>query len=742
MAFIKKFLFVLSFITSIQIFSSSVSGYVYDINTNKPIPFCNVFIMNGTQGDIGDEKGFYSLDNLSDGDHTLIVNIIGYSSDTQRVNLKKDDFRRIDFFIKSIPIEMKGQEITGERAEFTNSISISRDVYKKEEFDFSPQLIEPDIMRVFQLLPSVVSSSDFSSALYVRGGSPDQNLILYDNSPIMNPFHLGGVLSTFETNSVKEAEFYAGGYPESYPNRLSSVIDVKSINPMKDDYHVVFDASILAANLFVESKIYDGLSFFVSGRRTYFDKILPLINFTFPYYFYDITSKIDYTYKDNIRTSFTYFNSTDNLSLSIEDTIDIVALDWGNRLYSLNYSQLLSSGKSLALTLYSSSYQNTFDVIEILKAHSLIYEYGSKLSYFIEKNSFKGKFGLDAIKDSFDYFVSIADTFNLIDLQRSPYTISAYLDGSYNYSEKFIGQFGVRFDKYQYNDIIRINPQVGLKFFLSKSLAMTLSLAKYSQYITSIRQEDNSFASIFGEMWLPIESLYDPQECIHTISGIEYYLTDKIFISGEFYKKHYPYILYTTMGQLIINRENPENAYISSVAGSHGFEVMIKSTYNKASGWIGYSYSRTEFLKDSTFVLPYYDKTHNLNMTLTLPLPLLIYFSTAVNYGSGFPYTAVVGKYRNYYYDIESDSIGDGGWSEIMSGYNESRFPAYKRVDISFSRKFTIDDFSLKLNLSIINVFNFRNVYFYYYDHSVTPSKRYEFTQFPIVPSIGVSGEF
>ena len=724
------------------IFSSSISGYVYDKDTNKTVPFCNVFIMNGTMGDIGDESGYFALEGLKEGKYTLIVNIIGYSSDTQTVTLGKDDFRRVDFTIRHISIEMKGQEITGERADFTKTISISKDVYKKEEFDFSPQLIEPDIMRVFQLLPSVVASSDFSSALYVRGGSPDQNLILYDNSPIMNPFHLGGVLSTFETNSISEAEFYAGGFPQSYPNRLSSVIDIKSINPTKDDFHGVVDASILAVNLFFESKIYDGLSFYVSGRRTYFDKILPIIGFTFPYYFYDLNGKLDYLISDNIRTSFTYFNGTDILKLSIEDTVDIVSLQWGNKLYALNYSQILSSASSFNFNIYSSSYHNYFDVIQIFKAHSLIEEYGAKADYSIESGSFNGKFGIDFLKDSFDYFVSIADTFSMFDIKRSPYTLSAYLDGSYNYNSQIIGQFGVRFDKYQFNEGIIMNPQVGLKFFFTKSLAMTLSLAKYSQYITSIRQEDNSFASIFGEMWLPVESLYSPQECIHAISGIEYYITDDLFISGEFYKKDYPNILYTTIAQLIINRENPENSYISSNARSSGFEVMLKSTYGKAMGWIGYSYSRTEFLKDSYYVLPFYDKTHNINMTLTLPIFWKTHFSVSGNYGSGLPYTAVVGKYRNYYYDSRTDSIKPGGWSEISSGYNESRFPAYKRVDISLSKKFKISSFSLKVNLSIINVFNFRNVYFYYYDHDSTPSKRYEFTMLPIVPSVGVSGEF
>ncbi|MGE3062811.1 MAG: carboxypeptidase-like regulatory domain-containing protein [bacterium] len=738
----KTKFFILILLSFVIINSSSISGYVYDKDTKKPIPFCNVLVQGGTVGDIGDESGYYSLSNLQEGRYTLIVNIIGYSSDTQSIMLGKDDFRKVDFTIKHIAIEMKGQEITGERADFTKTISISKDVYKKENFDFSPQLIEPDIMRVLQLLPSVVASSDFSSALYVRGGSPDQNLILYDNSPIMNPFHLGGVLSTFETNAVKEAEFYAGGFPQSYPNRLSSVIDVKSINPTKDDFHAVLDASILAVNLFLESKIYDGLSFFVSGRRTYFDKILPLINFDFPYYFYDITAKLDYSPNKNTRAAFTYFNSSDILKLSIDDTVDIISLNWGNRLYALNLSRIISENKSLNLNAYSSSYHNTMNLINIFKAHSFINEYGVKSSFSVETEQLKTRIGIDAFLDSFDYYVLIADTFTMFDIKRSPFTLSAYIDASYNFNKQFIGQFGLRFDKYQFDEDISINPQTGVKFFLTDYLAMTLSLAKYSQYITSIRQEDNSFASIFGEMWLPIESLYKPQECIHTISGVEYYLTDDLFITGEFYKKDYPRILYTTLGQLMINREHPEYSYTESSAKSSGYEIMLKSTYSRFSGWLGYSYSKTLFFKDSSYVLPYYDKTHNFNLTFTLPLFYKLFLTVSGNYGSGLPYTAVVGKYRNYFYSPATDSVGVAGWNEIQSGYNESRFPAYKRVDISLARKFKIDQLSLKINLSIINLFNFRNVYFYYYDHEATPSVRYEFTMLPIVPSIGVSGEF
>ena len=723
-------------------FCSSISGYVYDKDTNKPIPFCNIFLMNGTIGDMGDQEGFYSLEGLKEGEYTLIVSIIGYSSDTQDVILGKDEFRRIDFTIKHIAIEMKGQEITGERANFTESISISKDVYKKEEFEFSPQLVEPDIMRVFQLLPSVVASSDFSSALYVRGGSPDQNLILYDNSPILNPFHLGGVLSTFETNSISEAEFYAGGFPQSYPNRLSSVIDIKSVTPTKDDFKAIVDISLLAVNLYVESRLYDGLSIFVSARRTYFDKMLSLFDYAFPYYFYDITGKLDYFLNENIRTSFTYFNDNDLLNLSIKDNIEIISLEWGNRLCAFNYSQILSSATSFNFNAYSSSYHNYLDIIQTFKANSFIEEYGAKANYSIEIENFNGKFGIDIIGNSFDYNVSIADTYEMFNIQRSPYTYSTYLDGSYNFNFQIIGQFGIRFDKYQFNDGIMMNPQAGMKIFLTKNLAMTLSIAKYSQYITSIRTEDNSFASIFGEMWLPIESFYEAQECIHSISGIEYYITDNLFVSGEFYKKDYPNILYTTLVQLVMSKDNPENSYVSSNARSNGFEIMLKSTYKNAMGWIGYSYSKTEFLRDSVYVLPYYDKIHNLKMTLTTPIFWKMYFSVTGNYGSGLPYTAVVGKYRNYSIDFETDSIYPDDWSEITSGYNESRFPDYKRVDISLSKKFYILSFSFKTNLSIINVFNFKNVYFYYYDHDVNPSVRYEFTMLPIVLSIGVSGEF
>ena len=739
---IKLRYLVLVFLITLSINSASISGFVYDISTNKTIPFCNVFIKDGTMGDIGDETGFYRLTGLKEGSYTIIVNIIGYTSDTQRVSLLNDEEKRVDFFIKLNPIEMKGQEITGERADFTKTISISKDVYKKEQFDLAPKLIEPDIMRVLQLLPSVVSSSDFSSALYVRGGSPDQNLILYDNSPIMNPFHLGGVLSTFEANAVNEASFYAGGFPQSYPNRLSSVIDVKSITPSKSDFHAKLDASILAVSAFIESKIYKGLSFYVSGRRTYFDKLLPLINFEFPYYFYDLSAKLDYLYNKETRASLTMFNSADALHLSIEDNVDIAALDWGNTLYSFNLSRILSENGSVNFNLYSSSYFNTINLIEFFKAHSLIYEYGGKISYSFENENLKAKTGIDIMTDSFDYYVSFSDTFVMFDIKRSPFTLSNWYDLSYNYNKQLIGQFGIRFDKYEFNEDISVNPQLGAKFFLTKNLAMTLSLAKYSQYITSIRQEDNSFASIFGEMWLPVESLYRPQECVHTISGVEYYLTDDLLLKGEFYKKDYLKILYTTLARLIIDREHPEMSYIETSAKSSGFELLIKSTYKRASGWLGYSYSKTEFLKDSQYVLPYYDKTHNFNMTLTFPMPWKILFSLAGNYGSGLPYTAVVGKYRNYYYEPSSDSIIDAGWKEIESGYNESRFPAYKRIDLSLSRKFRIDPISFTVNLSIINVFNFKNVYFYYYDHSTTPSTRYEFTMFPIIPSIGVSGEF
>lgn len=723
--------------------AAMIEGYIYDSRTDEPVPYCNVMIKELLIGDLSDERGFYSIDRIDPGTYTVIVNLIGYKPDTIKMSLpEKNTYIRHDFTIAIQAIEMEGINVTGERSDFMHDISISKKTYRKVDLEMPVALGEVDIMRSFQLLPSVVASSDFSSALYVRGGAPDQNLILLDNVPVFNPFHLGGIFSTFEINSIESATFYAGGFNSTYGNRISSVIDMRTLSPSEPKFNVKTDVSLISSKIFVELPEFYNVSGFVSARRTYFDKVLELVDYDFPYYFYDVTGAIRVRINDKSYLKFTGFVDRDILDLAIEDTIDIASLNWGNSTYGLNYSYLPDDKTFININAYYTEYRNTMNLFSFLEIHSYSYQYGIRGSF--EKNVGNIRFigGTEIYRDSFDYLVSVSDSEDLIATIHNPYYAAGFTDLTYKEDGRYIFNAGLRAENYEYLPHIYVSPRASFKFFLDDNTSFTVSLGDYYQYLTSIKQESGDFTSVFGDIWLPIPSTEGPQHCSQFITGLEHWFTNDISMTTEFYYKNYDNLVYATLIDIMMHSDDPQSGFSSTTATSRGAEVMLKKSGGSIQGWLGYSYSKVDMMRNNDFVSPYYDKTNSITANISFMLPWRSSISIVGNYSTGLPYTAVIGKYKNYDYDFLYDEYTQYGWNEIYSGFNEARFPAYKRIDVGVSKKFNIKSAKFTVSLNIINVFNFKNVFFYYYDHSETPSERYEFNMLPILPSLGVSGEF
>lgn len=739
-------LFFISQLINIFIFADDYYGYVFEEEKNEPLTFCNVYLADINKkiikGDLTDETGFYVIKDIPKGEYFLIVDLIGFQSETLKVFSKGEDVKvKNNFKLKVKSLAYKGSEVTAQMSEFKNEISISKKIYKREELKISVPLIENDVMRSFQLLPSVTASSDFSSELYVRGGAPDQNLILFDNSPIFNPFHLGGLFSTFEINSIDNVTFYAGGFPSIFGNRLSSVIDMKSITPNKDKSQTIVDISMLSSKLHFQSKLYKGFSFFVSFRRTYFDQLLKLIKFDFPYYFYDITSAFNYRVNEKNNLKLSFFLDQDILDIHL-DTVSVADVKWGNRMVSLEHSLILNNSSNIVSNIYYSDYKNRMDFLKLVHIHSYIYQYGLKTKFEkkIDENNFYA--GVELYRDSFDYNFTVSDTGELLNIKNNPYYISSFLDYSFKRTGFYIFDFGVRLDRYQYIEKFYPNLRGSFKYFLDQNSSLTLSIGDYYQFITSVKQETGDFSSIFGETWIPLVENFSPLRCLHYIAGYEKWFPNDISFNFEIYHKDYKNLVYTTLMDIFYNLDDPVKGYKTTKGYSQGIEILLKKSSGDLTGWIGYSFSRVRMLKDSVYYPTYYDRTNSFVLNISYLFKNGINLSMVINYGSGLPYTAVIGKYIDYSFDPVNGDYYAGGWREIESDFNSARFPPYKRVDFGLSKRFKIKNFSFGISLNVINVFNFKNVYFYYYDHSVSPSKREEFDMFPIIPTLGVMCEF
>ena len=346
--------------------AGTISGFVRDSTNGESLSYVNVFLKETSLGAVTNRDGYYVINGAPRGQVTVVASIIGYRMDSIVVDLATRGQARADFSLA--PTVLVGEEVTvsAQRQRFKQAIRVSTVTLNMREIQAAPAFIEADIFRTLHLLPGVQSVSDYSAALYVRGSTPDQNLILLDGITIYSPYHLGGIFSTFNTDAIKEAEFIAGGFPARYGGRTGAVLEIVNRDGNSEQFTGKANLSLISSKLLVEGPLpsWGGLkgSYMLSGRRTYFDKIIDLAAmvagtyndpnyFGFPYHFYDVQAKVNLDLGTKHRLILSDFTGLDQVYFeserqndyptdwdspgpegpTTEKTRDLFDWNWGNR---------------------------------------------------------------------------------------------------------------------------------------------------------------------------------------------------------------------------------------------------------------------------------------------------------------------------------------------------------------------------------------------------------------------------
>ncbi|MBC8377447.1 MAG: TonB-dependent receptor [FCB group bacterium] len=337
---------------SVTLARQNIHGFIRENETGEPLPYANVILPELNRGASSNVEGYFVVSDLPVGTHKLIVSIIGYSKHEQTIELPADLNLRLDIRLDQSIIEGQSIEVSAEREKFKELVSTSTVTLDRRAIEVAPSFVEADVFRALQLLPGVQSLNDFSSALYVRGSTPDQNLIMLDGITVYNPMHLGGIFSTFNTDAIKEAEFHAGGFPAQYGGRLGSILNIVNREGNTEELTGSANISLISSKALVEgplptfgSDLLKG-SWMIAGRRTYFDVIanafyrrivLPRLDpidregspeNIFPYYFYDFQGKVNLDVGSDHRLTWSSFHGDDVLNWDYQD--DYSSDDWEN----------------------------------------------------------------------------------------------------------------------------------------------------------------------------------------------------------------------------------------------------------------------------------------------------------------------------------------------------------------------------------------------------------------------------
>ncbi|WP_346859433.1 TonB-dependent receptor [uncultured Draconibacterium sp.] len=762
----------------------TLSGLVKDKTTGEPLIGANIILLGSNNGISSDSYGFYSLE-AKKTSTLLKASFIGYKPFEEEIDLKTS----LHFDILLEPgIELEEVQVSALK-KIEDRLELGAVEIPVKQIKNMPMFGEPDVLKTMQLLPGVQAGSEGRSGLYVRGGSPDQNLFMLDGTSLYYVNHLGGFVSVFHPDILKNVKLYKGGYPARFGGRLSSVVDLRMKEGNKKELHGSYGIGLISGDITLEGPIKtDKTSFIVSARRVWLDILSrPITRVAFQgatlgYNFYDVYGKISHEVDAFNRLYISFYGGDDKLGTSFKDTEDDINSKtkyiWGNIQSTLRWNRVYTPKVNSDVTLFYTRYRYSNNISYSTgaaegynKYFTGVHDLGLKADYnwYVSEN-YKQRFGAGFSKNWFkpgQINVENTDdnikTDTLIGTQNQIQALNAYI-----YSEHEIVPFkwwnfnaGVRLANYRTESkhYFSIEPRFLSVFNLNKLGALKLAYTKMVQPVHMLTYSGSTFPI---DIWLPSTPEIPPG--IATQYSIGY---SKTFAEGtyelslEVYDKQMKQLVEVKGGVPLVSTNSWEqNVEQNGIGNSRGIEFLLRKSTGKNTGWISYTLSKSDReFENINNGKPYpfnYDRRHDISIVFNRKLKENIDFSATWIYGTGYPTTLHNGVYLaveniNHTVDSPSDPIFQtSGEAYLYPGKNWLRMSAYHRLDLGFNFRKNINKkgktSERTWTVGVYNAYNRQNAVAYYYEHrnqdSDNPIVLYQQSGFPFIPTIKYSVKF
>ena len=729
---------------------------------------------------LSDVQGEYRLLAVPPGRYRLRADRLGYRAPPAReLTLAPGERRRVDLRLAVDTVLIEGLVVEGrrdrerERARFESEPGITARVVEGAALKTLPGLAEADVLRAVELLPGVVSTSDFSSAFNVRGGSADQNLILLDGFPIFNPFHLGGVFSVFNADAIARAELLAGGFGAEYGGRVSSVLNVESEAGEADRLEGRAGVSMLASRLLLRAPLPDALApggrWFLSARRSYFDVLLrPVVDF--PYHLTDLQSYLTMPTRGGGRVSVTGYTGSDVLDLSdfqppgaAEDSSSFLRVrwDWGNRVAGVRWVQPLAGGWTSDTRLGYSRFAESLGFTDFGDV---------RFRSGIEQLLLRGEFARDLPSGlsaraggsiermAYDNLGEAGGT-TFFANAGSGVLGTAFASVRWQPDPRWLVEPGLRVDAWSSDGAQHLipSPRFAVKRFLGeeRDVAVKLALGRYSQFIHSLRNEE---LPISNDTWVLAGRDVPAVVSDQVQTGVEAYWGEGWSASAEAYYRSFRGV---TELNLADDPNDDADDLLEGTGRSYGVDFLLRSNSGNPTGWATVSLLRAErtlpnplaagwedLSPTSTFA-PVFDRRLDVDLVLQYRLPWDLELGARWNYGSPLPYTRPVAQHFGWrhnpiwgQYEPIDRFEGEPPLFVVPGSRNAQRYPPYHRLDATLRRTFERRWGSWTPYLQVLNVYNRKNVLFYFYNYDRRPPTRSGLSMFPVLPAVGVEVSF
>ena len=758
----------------------TISGTVKDAANGELMIATNVFVEPSMKGTTTNLYGFFSL-TVPEGTHTLKVSFLGYETLEKQIDLRADT--QLDLELKESTFTKEEVVVKGEKkTENTRSTKMSTVEIPIAQVKELPALMgEVDILKVIQLMPGVQSASEGNTGLYVRGGGPDQNLILLDEAVVYNASHLFGFLSVFNGDAIKNMELTKGGMPAQYGGRLSSVLDISMKDGNMKKFEVDGGLGVISSRLTVQGPIAkDRASFIASGRLCY----IGLLGGAFvddesdfagtSYFFYDLNAKVNYIINDKNRLYLSGYFGRDVFNFANSKGGFEAGLAWGNATTSLRWNRIFTPKMFMNASFIFSDYDFSFSAGQAefdLSLFSGIRDFNLKLDLnWLPDVRHNVKFGGNYIYHIFtpsNVSARSGDVqFDLgPEVRYHAHEAAIYIQDNWDISDRVSINAGFRgslfahvgpFNRYVKDDQGEVadtivygtgqnvktyvfpEPRISGRVMLGKNNSLKASYTMNYQYI---HLASLASVSLPTDLWVPSTDLVRPQEGHQWAGGYFHNFFDnqlETSIEG-YYKLMYNQIEYKDGAAPGDNvKDNPDNNFTFGNGDSYGMEVFIRKNGKRLTGWVGYTLSWTnrvfpEINNGNEFPARY-DRRHDLSVVGSFRISDRWSVSAIFVYGTGSALTVPVSRYF-----IDGELVSEFGER------NSFRMPDYHRLDLGATlhpNPKKNKRFKSTWNFSIYNVYSRQNPFFVYFntevnpdDQSVTIEAR-QVSIFPILPSV------
>ena len=697
------FLIFFTLITHAQTFR--VNGKVTDKETGEPLTDAVVFIRTASRNTLTDVQGNYTL-TLNRGTYTISVSYIGFNQKDIRVVVDKDMV--VDFALESNTQLSEVVVSANAIDERVKSTQMGLEKLSATEIKRMPALMgEVDIIKAIQLLPGVQATSEGGSGFSVRGGSPDQNLILLDNTTIYNPSHLMGFFSVFNNDILSGLSLYKGDIPLKHGGRLSSLLDVQTKTDMPEKLQGTGGIGLISSRLMLEGPIGEKTSWMIGARRSYADLFLKLSPNkdlrSASVYFYDLNGKITHRLTGRDRLELNGYYGLDNFGAQVGKFAygnGAASLTWGHI-----YSETLLSKISLNLTQYNYGLSSKMEGMEA-DWKSGITDYMLRLDFSQPLNDLWNlNYGTTHTLHRFNPgIVTMKGNFDDLRMEGTKaMEHSIYLANEQHFSGRFSAKYGLRFSLFQnigkatvyhydenyesgdatvyssgeiYNTYQVAEPRIGFVLNLTGSSSLKANYSHNAQYI---QLANNSASGSPLDIWFSAGPNIKPQHVDMFSAGYFHNLKDNAYEASVeiYYKEMNNVIDFADHSNLLLN-DKLDGEIRTGKGKAYGMEWMVRKNTGKLTGFANYTLSRSErtipeINQGKTYLAPF-DKTHTANIVVNYELSKKCSLSAIFIYATGNPTTYPTGRFEI-----------NGEYFPIYSGRNEDRRPAYHRLDLSFN---------------------------------------------------------